>query len=113
MKKLILVFAVVSAVVAYSNNPAAQSAAPKNSGCAACKGCKKAAAKFIGQDAAISAALAHAGLKRSDIRDLSCELERENGVWVYDVEFESGNMEYDYDIDAKSGAVLKSWKERD
>ena len=63
MKKLILVFAVVSAVVAYSNNPAAQSAAPKNSGCAACKGCKKAAAKFIGKDAAIAPKLGDAAFR--------------------------------------------------
>ena len=86
------------------------SAAPAKSGCQAC--CKTAC-KTIGKEAAINAALAHAGVKRSEVRDLSCELDRENGVLVYDIEFEVGRMEYDYDIDAATGAVLKVWKERD
>lgn len=90
------------------------SAAPAKSGCqSCCKTACKTACKTIGKEAAINAALAHAGVKRSEVRDLSCELDRENGVLVYDIEFEVGRMEYDYDIDAATGAVLKAWKERD
>jgi uncharacterized membrane protein YkoI len=32
---------------------------------------------------------------------------------VYEVDFESGRTDYDYDIDAKTGAVLKAKKDRD
>ena len=35
------------------------------------------------------------------------------GILVYEVEFKSGNMEYSYEIDAASGAVLKHESERD
>ena len=32
---------------------------------------------------------------------------------VYEVEFESGAYDYEYDIDAKTGKILKSKKELD
>lgn len=69
--------------------------------------------KYISRKAAIGIALKHAGVKLDHTHDLSCELDRENGLIVYDVEFDVGNMEYDYDIDARTGAVLKAWRERD
>ena len=31
----------------------------------------------------------------------------EDGILVYEVEFKSGNMEYDYEINAATGAILK------
>lgn len=68
---------------------------------------------FIGMQAATRVALAHAGFRESDVRRLKCELDREDGVMVYEIEFEKDGFEYDYDIDAKSGALLKSRKERD
>ena len=71
------------------------------------------AKKYIGKEAAVNAALAHAGLKRTDVRELKCELDRENGVMVYEVEFESGLFDYEYDIDAITGKILKSKKELD
>ena len=54
----------------------------------------------------IQIALRHAGLKQADICDLSCKLEDEDGVMIYQVEFEHGKYEYEYDIDAKSGKIL-------
>lgn len=85
---------------------------------AECKsGCKKGksteAKKYIGKEAAINAALAHAGLERSKVRDLQCELDREDGVMIYEVEFESGLYDYEYDIDAITGEVLKVKKTLD
>lgn len=84
-----------------------------------CKSCcaqncaKPGAQKYIGKEAAIAAALAHAGLERAAVRDLKCELDRENGRMVYEVEFESGIYDYEYDIDAVTGKILKSKKELD
>ena len=44
---------------------------------------------------------------------MEVELDEEDGILVYEVEFKSGNMEYSYEIDAASGAVLKHESERD
>lgn len=43
--------------------------------------------------------------------DVESELDYERGKAVYDVEFESNGQEYEYEIDAETGAVLE--KERD
>ena len=68
---------------------------------------------FIGREAAIKAALAHAKLNEGEVRRLKCELDREDGVMVYEVDFKKDGFEYDYDIDAKTGTVIKAKKERD
>ena len=61
---------------------------------------------YLPRGDAIQIALRHAGLKQADICDLSCKLEEENGVMIYQVEFEHGQYEYEYEIDAKSGKIL-------
>ena len=66
------------------------------------------ASSYIGDEAAKAAALAHAGLAAGDVTSLKVELDLNDAVVHYDVEFKSGGKEYDYDIDATSGAVLKS-----
>ncbi len=48
----------------------------------------------------------------SDIR-AKVELNEDDGVLYYDVEFISGNNEYDYDINAKTGAILDKSVERE
>ena len=68
---------------------------------------------YIGRQAAIRVALAHAGFHESNVRRLKCELDREDGVMVYEVEFKKDGFEYDYNIDAKTGTIVKSKKERD
>lgn len=65
----------------------------------------------ISRDKAKSVALNHAGLKAADVRELEIELDKEKGVLVYEVSFESGKYEYDYDIDAVTGAIKFSEKE--
>lgn len=67
----------------------------------------------IGAQAAKAAALKHAGLSESQVRELQAEWDNENGRAVYEVEFKSGGMEYDYVIDAATGAVLDHETERD
>ena len=61
----------------------------------------------IGYAKAKSIALNHAGLSENLAFDMDIELDDEDGKLVYEVEFKSGNMEYDYEIDAASGAILK------
>lgn len=66
---------------------------------------------YIGNDAALSAALTHAGLSSNDVRGIEVELDYEYGRMVYEVEFDSGNTEYEYDVDAVSGEII--WYEID
>lgn len=72
-----------------------------------------AAVQDIGYAKAKSIALNHAGVKQDAVYDMEVELDEEDGILVYEVEFKSGNMEYSYEIDAASGAVLKHESERD
>ena len=66
---------------------------------------------YIGNDAALSAALTHADLSRDAVQAIEIELDYEYGRMVYEVEFNSGRAEYEYDIDARSGEVI--WFEID
>ena len=72
-----------------------------------------AAVQDIGYAKAKSIAMNHAGVKKDAVYDMEVELDEEDGTLVYEVEFKSGNMEYSYEIDAVSGAVLKHESERD
>lgn len=67
----------------------------------------------ISADDAKAAALNHAGLTPSQVTHLKAELDREGGKLVYEIEFKSGGHEYEYVIDAATGAVIKSEKEHD
>ena len=68
---------------------------------------------FIGTEAAKAAALSHAGVRASQVRELKCELDEDDGVYLYEVEFKADRMEYEYEIDAYTGAVLKSEQDWD
>lgn len=66
----------------------------------------------IGAQAAKAAALKHAGLSEGQVRELQVEWDNEHGRAVYEVEFKSGGMEYEYVIDAATGSVLEHQAER-
>ena len=74
---------------------------------------KPAASGDIGYAKAKSVALNHAGLSENKAYDMEIELDDEDGTLVYEVEFKSGNMEYSYEINAASGAILKHEAELD
>jgi len=60
-----------------------------------------------------AAALAHAGIKAEDARMERTELDRDEKLPHYEVEFSSGDYEYDYEINAATGEVLHWDKEYD
>nr|MDD6336510.1 PepSY domain-containing protein [bacterium] len=62
---------------------------------------------YIGQDKAIAAALDHAGVTQDQVSALACELDYDDGMMTYEVEFWNGNCEYEYEIDATSAKVIK------
>ena len=68
---------------------------------------------YIGVDAAKSAALSHAGISNSSgVTFGKAKLENDDGYTLYEIEFYANGMEYDYNIDAFSGAVLEYDSER-
>ena len=64
--------------------------------------------ELIGSDRAKEIALNHAGVSADKIYDLEIELDRDYGAISYEVSFKSDGIEYDYDIDAYSGDIIKS-----
>ena len=67
----------------------------------------------IGHAKAKSIALNHAGVSENEAYDMEIELDDEDGTLVYEVEFKSGNMEYSYEINAATGAILEHEAEID
>lgn len=69
------------------------------------------AASVISVDKAKQIALSHAGVSGASFKKV--KLDKDDGVRVYEIEFKVGNVEYDYDIDASSGAIISSSSEID
>ena len=60
---------------------------------------------YITADRAKEIALADAGLSASGVTFIRANLDWDDGRAVYEVEFYSGSTEYDYEIDAVTGAI--------
>lgn len=61
----------------------------------------------IGMDAAKNIALAKAGLTEQDGSWKKEKRDREDGMIVYELEFVSGNKEYEFEINAHNGIILE------
>lgn len=68
---------------------------------------------YITRDSARDIAINAAGVSLDNIRALEVELDADDGRLVYEVEFKSGANEYDYEIDARSGEIIKNHVEID
>lgn len=62
---------------------------------------------YIGSDAALQAALDHAGVLPEAAACCEAELDFDDGVMLYEVAFRAGGVRYQYEIDARTGRVLK------
>lgn len=67
----------------------------------------------IGEERAWEIAYGHAGVAAADVTASPAKVDYENGVRVYELEFFSGGYEYDYEINAADGSVIKFERERD
>lgn len=68
---------------------------------------------YIGEQKAKQIAFGHAGISEADITFYEMDMDLEKGVMVYEIEFSWGGYEYEYDIDALTGEVVKNKKEID
>ena len=84
--------------------PAATQAAPEATTAAQPK--SNNASGDIGIEKANEIAISHAGLSSGSVSFVKAKLDTEDGVKVYDIEFYSGNVEYDYEINAATGAIV-------
>ncbi len=66
----------------------------------------------ISKDKAKEIALTHAGLSANDVKGYFCEADRENGVSYYEIEFKANGYEYSYEINASTGKIVASEKEK-
>ena len=57
--------------------------------------------------------MSHAGLTADQIRKYEVERDYENGIIVYEIDFKSGNYEYEYEINGTTGAIIQSKREFD
>ena len=64
------------------------------------------------EDQAFAIALEHAGLTEEQLDFSNVHLDRDDGVWVYEIEFRKGRTEYEYAVNASSGKIVdydKDW----
>lgn len=71
-----------------------------------------ATGETISVERAKEIAIADAGISAKDAIFKKVELERDNGRLEYEVKFYAGSMEYEYEIDAKTGSIISREKER-
>ena len=62
---------------------------------------------------AYQTALKHANKKRSQVRLKKNEFEIDDGISKYEIKFLDGFTEYEYEIDANSGQILKYEQENE
>ena len=65
-----------------------------------------ATGSYIGEDAAKAAALQRAGLTEDQVRWEKCELDEDDGRVSYELEFSSGQHEYECEVEAFTGEIL-------
>ena len=66
------------------------------------------------QDEALAKALEHAQISRDQVDFVKkVEMDYEHGRKVWEVTFYQGNFEFDYNIDAENGSILKFEKDWD
>ncbi len=67
----------------------------------------------ISKSKAKRTALSHAGVKSADISRYQIKLEKDDGIWIYEISFNVGYIEYDYTINAENGKILESERDID
>lgn len=80
----------------------------KNSDSTSDSSSSESATSYISASSAKSIALSHAGISSKKATFTKVERDKENGVAVYEIDFETNKAEYEYVINAKTGSII-SW----
>ena len=67
--------------------------------------------EYISEDEAKSLAYEHAGVKAADVKFAEVELDRDDLIVHYDIDFVVGDFEYEYEVNAETGNIIASDKE--
>ncbi|MBQ8323805.1 MAG: PepSY domain-containing protein [Clostridia bacterium] len=65
------------------------------------------------EDQALALALNHAGLTEEQVTRLRMEKDIDRGVTLYEIDFDHGGYEYEYEIRTSDGKILKQELDRD
>ena len=113
MKKLILLalmMSISSLFMTGCNNSAQQTPPPSSTQTSATPAPTQATTdntEFIGEEKAEQIALEKAGLTADNVTFINIDLDRDDGVWQYELEFRQGGTEYEAEINAIDGTILK------
>jgi len=66
---------------------------------------------YIGEEEAKRIAFQDAGIAETEVSGLEIEMDIENGRLVYELEFHVSGVEYEYELDAETGTIIKAEKE--
>lgn len=72
---------------------------------------KSESSSYIGKEKAKAAAFTHGKVTENQVTNLEIDFDHDDNKAVYEIEFETNDAEYEYVIDAITGAVIKSEKE--
>lgn len=62
---------------------------------------------YVSRESALEIAYGHAGVNAEEATMIKTEFDSEDGIMVYEIEFLAGTTEYEYDINARTGQVVK------
>ncbi len=68
---------------------------------------------FISINKAKKIALSHAGLDENDVHIKKVKLDKDDGIYEYEVEFIANGLEYEYSVNAKNGKIIDFEVEKD
>ena len=78
------------------------------------KDLEKVAGGTLTQDQALAKALEHAQLRKDQLDFVKrAEMDYEHGRKVWEIKFYQGGFEYEYNIDAETGSILKCERDWD
>ena len=110
MKKLLLISALLISslcIAACNNNPSNNSSQPPPATAPTATQAMPETTEFIGEEKAKEIALQKAGLTAEDVTFTKIGLDRDDGVWQYEIEFRQDKTEYETDINAVDGTIIK------
>lgn len=78
----------------------------ENAGDQAAPATDPASAQKISAEEAEDIALKDAGFARGDVKHLYSHFEFDDGFYQYDIHFQNGQLEYEYNINAEDGSLM-------